>query len=170
MDSTRPEPVADIPTMFGAKPESVRLPWQWVQDRMLRSPLYWITTALPGGRPHSRPVWAVFVDDRLRFSTGSLASAHLNDGAAVSVQIQMPSGATNDIVIIEGTVMTVTDPPLIARICDDYNAKYRYKLVPDALPGPFHTVEPQKMFGWTSDDSGLDGGAAFHGSVTRWRF
>ena len=49
-------------------------------------------------------------------------------------------------------------------------AKYHYDLVPDGLPGPFHTVEPRKIFAWKSDDSGLDHGAVFQGTVTRWRF
>ena len=41
---------------------------------------------------------------------------------------------------------------------------------PDELPGPFWRVEPSVGFGWVSDESGLDGGAAFHGTATRWRF
>jgi hypothetical protein len=36
--------------------------------------------------------------------------------------------------------------------------------------GPYYTVHPQVAFGWISDETGLDDGAAFHGTATRWRF
>ena len=54
-------------------------------------------------------------------------------------------------------------------ICDVYNAKYRYNLEPDTLPGPFYGVVARSVFAWVSDDTGADGGAAFHGTTTRWR-
>ncbi len=51
-----------------------------------------------------------------------------------------------------------------------YNDKDVWDMDPDDLPGPFWQVRPTVAFGWASDDSGLDGGAAFHGTSTRWRF
>ena len=150
--------------------EAIRLPWLWAEDRLSRARIYWVCTVLADGRPHSRPVWAVYLEGRLRFSTGSQASALLVGGADVSIQVQAPNGTSNEIVIIEGRTTPVEDPALLARICADYNAKYHYNLEPGNLPGPFLTVLADKVFGWVSDDSGLDGGTAFQGSVTRWRF
>ena len=156
------------PRMFGGMPEPVQLPWAWAEDRLTRSPLYWIATTRPDGRPHSRPVWAVFVDGQVRFSTGSLAAANLGASGDISVQVQLQTGGSHEIVIVEGVAGMVEDRPLVVRICDAYNTKYRYDLDPDALPGPFYGVAPRRMFGWVSDDTGADGGAAFHGTATRW--
>jgi hypothetical protein len=45
-----------------------------------------------------------------------------------------------------------------------------WKWASDRLPGPFYEVKPRVAFGWISDDTGLDGGAAFGASATRWSF
>ena len=161
--------VGDKPRMFGGLPESVPLPWAWAEDRLTRAPLYWIATTRRDGRPHSRPVWAVYFEGRVRFSTGSLGVVNLQRSPEISVQVQLQAGGSHEVVIVEGTAELVTDRPLVVRICDVYNAKYRYNLEPDSLPGPFWGVVARTVFGWVSDDTGADGGAAFQGTTTRWR-
>jgi hypothetical protein len=73
-------------------------------------------------------------------------------------------------VIVEGTATVVDDAGLLGRILDAYNPKYRSSLTAGALPGPFYAVRPRVVFGWVSDPSGADGGAAFHGTATRRAF
>ncbi len=70
--------------------------------------------------------------------------------------------------IVEGRAEVVDDPAFLGRILDAYNPKYRSDLEADALPGPFYGVVPQVVFGWVSDPTGGDAGAAFHGTATRW--
>jgi len=55
-------------------------------------------------------------------------------------------------------------------VVKQYNVKYHWNLALDNLPGPFYKLQLQVVFGWLSDDTGLDGGAAFHGTAARWRF
>jgi hypothetical protein len=73
-------------------------------------------------------------------------------------------------VIIEGVTEPVSDISLVERVVSLYNQKYHWDADPNNLPGPFYGVRPRVAFGWLSDDSGLDHGAAFHGTATRWRF
>jgi hypothetical protein len=76
----------------------------------------------------------------------------------------------SEVVIVEGTVETVADRGLIRRIIVAYNEKYDWDLDPSEPGGPLLALIPRVAFGWVSDPSGLDKGAAFHGTATRWRF
>jgi Pyridoxamine 5'-phosphate oxidase len=159
-------PAADRPTMFGGHLEPVLLPWAWAEHRLTVARNYWIATTRLDDRPHTRPVWGVWLDRAFFFSTGSLAAGHLAGRPEITVHLESGS----EVVIIEGRARVVDERALIVRIVDAYNPKYEWDVDPDNLPGPFYEVRPRVAFGWTSDDSGLDGGAGFHGTATRWRF
>jgi hypothetical protein len=159
-------PTADRPTMFGGHLEPVLLPWAWAEHRLTVARNYWIASTRLDDRPHTRPVWGVWLDGAFFFSTGSLAAGHLSSRPEITVHLESGS----DVVIIESRARVVEDRELIVRIVDAYNLKYRWDVDPDALPGPFYEVRPRVAFGWTSDESGRDAGAGFHGTATRWRF
>jgi hypothetical protein len=82
------------------------------------------------------------------------------------LSVHLESGS--EVVILEGITGPVEDRSLTATICAVYNAKYRWDLDPDHLPGPFYAVRPRVAFGWLSDIS--SGGSVFRGTATRWRF
>ncbi len=159
-------PKASSPRMYGGHLGSGRLPWTWATERLTAARNYWIATTRPDGQPHSRPIWGVWLDDALYFSTGSLAAQNLAANPAITAHLESGS----ETVILEGTAETLTDRARLAEVVRAYNLKYHMNMDPDALPGPFYAVRPRVAFGWVSDDSGLDGGAAFHDSATRWRF
>jgi Pyridoxamine 5'-phosphate oxidase len=161
-----PDPEASLPKMFGGHLEPVRLPWSWARERLVNARNYWIATTRTNGRPHSRPVWGIWLDDVFYFSTGSLAARNLIGNPALTVHLESGS----EVVIIEGAAEIVRDAALTRRIVQLYNEKYRWDVDPDHLPGPFYAVQPQVAFGWVSDDTGMDRGAAFHGTATRWQF
>lgn len=161
-----PEPVTGRPRMFGSTPEPTPLPWSWAVARLTKARSYWIATTRPDGRPHTRPVWAVWVDGHVHFGTGSLAVRNLPSNPKITVHLD--SGA--EVVLLEGTATPITERALLERVCAAYSEKYAWPLDPDTLPGPMFTVRPRVAFGWVSDQSGLDGGSLFHGSATRWRF
>jgi nitroimidazol reductase NimA-like FMN-containing flavoprotein (pyridoxamine 5'-phosphate oxidase superfamily) len=159
------EPVGGRPRMFGGELEPVVLPWSWAVERLARARHYWIATTRADGRPHARPVWAVWVDGSVCFSTGSIAARNLERSPEISVHVESDDG---EAVIVEGTAAPVADPATLDRVLAAYNPKYRSALVADALPGPFYAVSPRVVFGWVSDPTGADAGAAFHGTATRW--
>jgi pyridoxamine 5'-phosphate oxidase-like protein len=160
------EPRTDRPRMFGGYLEPVRLPWSWAVERLERARNYWIATTRPSGRPHTRPVWGVWLEDAFYFSTGSLAAENLNHNREITVHLESGS----ETVIVEGTAQPVADVSLVELVIAAYNEKYHWDVDPHEMPGPLYAVRPRVAFGWVSDESGDDRGSAFHGTATRWRF
>jgi Pyridoxamine 5'-phosphate oxidase len=165
-DDSFSEPAPSAPRMFGGALEPVRLPWRWASGRLEAASVYWIATTRPDGRPHARPVWGVWLDNVFYFSTGSLAARNLAAQPAITVHLESRA----EVVIVEGVTAIVSDPDLLQRVSALYNAKYQWDHAPDAAADPFYIVHPEVVFGWIEDSTGLDGGAAFHGTATRWRF
>lgn len=161
-----PEPRTDRPRMFGGHLEPVRLPWSWAVERLATARNYWIATTRPGGRPHTRPVWGVWLEGAFYFSTGSLAAENLRHEREITVHLESGS----ETVIVEGTAEPVADVTLVELVIAAYNEKYRWDVDPHDMPGPLYAVTPRVAFGWLADGSGDDRGAAFHGTATRWRF
>jgi len=158
-------PEASRPFMFGGTPEPALLPWSWAVDRLTREGSFWIATTRPDGRPHTRPVWAVWLDG-LHFSTGSQALRNLVTNPEITVHLD--SGA--EVVLLEGTAVPLADRATLVAVCEAYTAKYGWPMDPDNLPGPFWTVRPRVAFGWVADQTGRDNSSLFHGTATRWRF
>lgn len=138
----------------------------WATERLTRARNYWIATTRPDGRPHSRPVWGVWLDDAFYFSTGSLAAQNLATRPAITVHLE--SG--NEVVIIEGVAEQVSDSALVEKVVSLYNQKYDWNVDPHNLPGPFYAVRPQVAFGWDIDESELNPESSGLEKATRWRF
>ena len=162
----RGDPEVSQPRMFGSYMGSAELPWSWATERLNRARNYWIATTRSDGKPHSRPVWGVWLDDAFYFSTGSLAASNLVTRPAITVHLESGS----EVVIIEGVTETVNDATLVEQVVSLYNQKYNWNLDPHDLPGPFYAVRPQVAFGWHIDESELSPESSGLGTATRWRF
>lgn len=157
-------PTIDRPRMPGGYLEPRLLPWPWAEARLERSRTYWIASVTPDGAPHARPVWGVWLDGCLYFSTGARIGENLAQRPEVSVNLE--SG--DECVILEGTARRVQDALLTRRIAEVYDAKYHWET--RAEPGEYLEIRPRVAFGWLCDGSGRDGGALFSQTATRWRF
>jgi hypothetical protein len=165
-DTLLEPPETDRPRMFGqAGLVPVLLPWSWAEHRLAAARHYWIATTRPDGRPHSRPVWGVWRDGALFFSTGSLAVRNLADNPRITVHLESGS----EVVILEGRATSVGGPETLRRAVTEYNEKYGWDADPADIVS-WYVMRPDVAFGWVSDETGLDQGAAFHGTTTRWRF
>jgi hypothetical protein len=160
------DPELSQPRMFGGYLGSAKLPWTWATERLTRARNYWIATTRPDGKPHSRPVWGIWIDDTFYFSTGSLAASNLVTRPAITVHLESGS----EVVIIEGVAEPVNDATLVEQVVSLYNQKYNWNLDPHDLPGPFYAVRPQVAFGWHFDESELNPESTGLGTATRWRF
>ena len=96
-----PEPIR--PSLSGYVEHGKLLPWSWVDERMRTSRNYWIATK-SRGFPSSRPVWGIWEDARLLFSSGSQIGSNLV--ADDRVQVNLESG--DELVIIEGTATAMS--------------------------------------------------------------
>lgn len=160
------EPRTDQPRMFGSTLEPQRLPWSWAVERLVDAHTYWIATTRPDGRPHARPVWAVWIDGALSFSTGSLAAGNLAANPAITVHLEVDP----EVVILEGTAAEITERTELQAVLDAYNPKYLEDMTVNTVPGPFLRVAVERAFGWIAAPTFSDAGAQFHGTATRWTF
>jgi general stress protein 26 len=167
-DSTKQAPSvpqADRPNMAEGYLQPGLLPWSWAELRLGRARNYWVTTVTADGRPHSRPVWAVWFEGALFFSTGpTRIRKHLERSSAVSINLE--SG--DESLILEGTAELEKDADTLARVAAAYSAKYTWSMEP--TPGVFFRIQPKVAFAWISDGSGEDRGVTFSGTATRFRF
>ena len=160
------KPVADRPNipygLRGPKEGMGLLPWSRVSKRMRHSYIYWVATTRKDGRPHSIPVWGVWLDETCYFSNGALTARNLARDPRVSVHLE--SG--EDVVIIEGVVEIATGKALIKRINDAYSEKYLWKGTQDE----WYALRPRIAFAWLCPSAGMGAESVYAGSATRWRW
>lgn len=147
----------------GADEGTGLLPWSWAEERLVSSPNYWVTTVRPDGRPHVMPVWGVWHDDSLWFSSGGrsrkIRSLRANPRCAAATQ------DPEEPVVVEGVAEIVTEHAGLADFIARTNAKYDTDYGVDFLDPAVNAtvrVRARWAFALTEED--------FAGSPTRWTF
>jgi nitroimidazol reductase NimA-like FMN-containing flavoprotein (pyridoxamine 5'-phosphate oxidase superfamily) len=138
------------------------LEWGDVRDRLRDSRNYWLASTRPDGRPHVMPVWAVWLDEAVWFSSslGSRKIRNLLERPGCTVTTE---NATHP-VVVNGTAAVVTDLGAIRAFLDATNAKYDAGLEPDFLDRSRNAtvrIEPREVFALEEE--------RFTSSPTRWR-
>jgi nitroimidazol reductase NimA-like FMN-containing flavoprotein (pyridoxamine 5'-phosphate oxidase superfamily) len=170
--------------MTGPEPKSVDLiasdattvlPWELVREVLADARLYWIASVHPTGRPHVRPVLAVWVDGAL-CSTSTRASRKGRNLAADS-RCTVTARTDNMDVVLEGNATQVTGEAALQQVAEAYRTKYDWPVTvtggafeapygaPTAGPPPYfpYEITPATVFGFgTADEYG--------GRTTRYRF
>jgi nitroimidazol reductase NimA-like FMN-containing flavoprotein (pyridoxamine 5'-phosphate oxidase superfamily) len=139
------------------------LPWSWAEERLSKSHDYWVATARPDGRPHLMPVWGVWDDGAVWWSS-SLGSRKARNVEA-SPRCTIATDNAWEPVVLEGRAERVTDPDALARYIALENEKYDTDYTVDFLDpsaNALYRVAPTWVFSLTEDD--------FEGSPTRWAF
>jgi PPOX class probable F420-dependent enzyme len=139
------------------------LPWDWALRRLRDSHDYWLATVWPDGRPHTMPVWGVWDDGALWFSS-SLRSRKIRNILAGS-PVSMSTEDARNPVVLEGVAEIITENPALRRFLDRMNEKYDVSYSMDFLDPAVNAsvrVRPAWAFGVAADD--------FSGSPTRWDF
>jgi PPOX class probable F420-dependent enzyme len=109
---------------------------------------YWICTTRDDGRPHAMPVWGLWLDDAVVFSTDPQSLKARNFGARPDVVVHLESG--DDTVVVEGRVEKL-DRPLLERFVDAYEAKYDYRPNAEQAEGVY-VVRPHRVLAWREQD------------------
>jgi general stress protein 26 len=139
----------------GTKPK--HLQWAWVAGRLKRSHSYWICTTRADGRPHAMPVWGIYVDNAVVFSTDPSSLKARNIKRSPLITVHLESG--DEVVILEGKVEKIK---LRKSIDDAYNAKYKMRLSTFPEPVAVYELKPKVVMAWREKD--------FVTSSTRWQF
>ena len=138
------------------------LPWSWASERLERSHDYGVATGGPTG-PHLMPVWGVWFDDALWFSSSRASKKARN--LTSNPRCSISTDDAQEPVIIEGDGELVTDDDALLAFVEAVNRKYR-----TSYPAEFFInranacfrVRPRWAFALTESD--------FTGSPTRWIF
>jgi hypothetical protein len=149
-----------MPKIFGIKPRKQYLPWSHAEERLARSRNYWICTARPDGRPHSTPVWGLWLDHALYFGTARSSCKARNLGHNGAVSIHLESG--DDVIILEGRALEVSDDLVFKKLDRASRTKYNMPLL--IIPGEsiIYRVQPRVVLAWLEKD--------LPGTATRWEF
>lgn len=139
------EPTRPIIPEYGISEGSEGLvSWSKVNEWMGLSKNYWISTVWKD-KPHSRPIWGIWLDAMFYFGGGSSTRTAKNLLANPKVTITTESGS--QAVMVEGIAVRYNDPELDRRLGSLYEQRYGM-----FHPPPFWRVMPQTVFAWSIDD------------------
>ena len=158
--TTNSEPKASRPFAPGyglSEDEKGLLPWTWVAEKMSDCRTFWIATVHPSNRPHVMPVWGVWLDAAVYFSTGRKSRKGRNLAANPACTVTNDDG--EEAVIVEGSAEEVKDATALERVATAYQKKY--KMDPRSMGEPIFVVRPRTVFGFIEK--------SFPKSATRWR-
>jgi hypothetical protein len=139
----------------GKSPPGKKFPWSRVVRLLKGARNYWIGTSGRDGRPHSAPVWGLWLDGVLYFSTGdeSRKGRNLARNAEVTVHPELD----NEAVILEGAVEKISSPAKLRPVWKAYKTKYKW----DVEGYPFYALRPRVMYSFKED---------LPNTGTRWLF
>jgi len=158
------EPVADRPNMPEGYLGSGPLPWVWAEERLVDARNYWVTTIGPRGRPHVRPVWGLWLDDTVQFSTGARHGSNIARDPRVTINLE----DGDECVIVEGIAEAVEDETVRRAFIEAYEPKYDWTMTLD-FASVVYVVRPSVVFGWFAHDIAREA-TLFQATATRWRF
>jgi PPOX class probable F420-dependent enzyme len=151
---------ADFDPAYGISAEVPDVSWEEVAQKLEASRNYWVASTRANGRPHAVPVWGLWLDGDLLFSTGRGSVTGRNVAHDPRVSVHLESG--DDVVIIEGTVAEVAEADVLERWVEAYDAKYAFRPDPSEAGNVTYRVVAQRAYTWLERD--------FLNSVARWRF
>ena len=94
-----PEPIASRPAFAG---HEETLPWAWAERRLAGAWNYWLATATAERGPHVRPIWALWCDAGLLFTT-SPTSRKARDFLA-EPRVSVHAELEREVLVVDGTV------------------------------------------------------------------
>jgi nitroimidazol reductase NimA-like FMN-containing flavoprotein (pyridoxamine 5'-phosphate oxidase superfamily) len=139
------------------------LPWSWAHERLAASHDFWLATQRPDGRPHLMPVWGVWDDESLWFSSARGSRKAINLRA--NPRCAIATDNAYEPVIVEGDAIEVTDEPQLRAALDlenrKYGTDYGVEMI-DTAQNSWFRLRPLRVFSLNEND--------FTGSPTRWSF
>ena len=149
------------------------LPWMWAQQRLVDNKNYWVVTASAAGRPHSMPVWGVWLPSTDRFWFSCSPSSRKARNIAENPQCVVTVDNTVECISVEGRAH-VADPTPDADAIDEAVAAYVSKYWDDPAvhsdmeafvrSNTIIEVTPDRAFGIIEREE------EFSQRATRWRW
>jgi len=106
------------------------------------------------------PVWGVWLDQVLYFSTDPVSRKGRSLAANPNMVVHLESG--DDVVVLEGSAAEVIEPSLLQGFVDAYEMKYQFRPDVNSITAKVYCLRPRVAFAWHEKD--------FPQSATRWSF
>src|SRR5262245_42071216 len=100
-------------------------PWSWAEERLRDARTYWVADGRANGAAHVAPVWALWFDDAVVFSTSPESRKAANLARDPRGVVTVEHG--DDAVIVEGVVEPF-DESRRAEYVREYAAKYQFDM------------------------------------------
>ena len=143
-----------------APADGTALPWTDVVGWLAKSRNYWVGTTRADGRPHAMPVWGLWMDGTVWFSTDPESVKGKNLLARPDVVVHLESG--DEVCVLEGRAERVTDRDALARFDDEYEKKYDVRPSSMGEAAGVFALVPSSALVWTEAD--------FPTTATRFEF
>jgi hypothetical protein len=156
------EPKASRPHIPGygiAESSEGLLPWSWAEERLVASHNYWVAVMRAGGGPHLTPVWGVWHEGALWWSTGGGVKMR---ALAADPRCVISTESAEEAVIVEGEASRDGDRAVLREVIRSYNEKYNWNFEPEQEG--FYIVRPRVVFGF------IEHANQFGRTATRWTF
>lgn len=149
------------PGVYFGPPDRGFLNWDTLLWRFAAEHSYWLATSAP--RPHTMPVWGVWLHNSFQFSTypQSRKAQNLRANPFANVHAADPEA----VMILECNVTEVTQDADLQAFVDEYNPKYAWDFDLDQVRNGVFALVPHTAFAWAAG-----AGEKFHNTATRWRF
>ncbi len=152
-------PLVDRPEMpegYGVKPDGAFLSWMTVEQRLIESLHYWLSTTGPDGAPHVVPRWGVWLDETFWYD-GSPKTRHArNLETNTACALHLESGSETTILYGRSEPSSPVAGDLATRLSAEFTGKYAdlgYAPPPDAwddeAAGGLRILSPSKGLAWS---------------------
>lgn len=155
--------------------KSQTIPWEEGLQRLSASDSYWFATVHPDGRPHVRPVLAVWHDGAMYSTTNPTTRKGRN--LEQDSRFALTARSEDIDIVVEGRASRVTDETLLQAVADIYIKQHGWNVTvkdmafdapygaPAAGPPPYYVykLQPEVIFGFGTTEK-------FASKTTRWRF
>jgi len=143
------------------------LPWSWAEERLVATRNFWFVTADGTGRPHSLPIWGIWLPERQRFGFSSAPSARKVRNIAANDRVVFTTDDSVECVSVEGRAMALEGPQL-ADMARAWADKYhdgtwpKSDMVTFVADNAAYEVIPDRAFGI------IETPEQFSTAATRW--
>lgn len=148
------------------------LPWAWAEERLIATRNFWFVTCDARGRPHSMPVWGVWMRDVQQWGMGCAPTARKVRNLRANDRVVVTTDDSVECVSIEGRAVALTGDAL-DHMARAWAAKYAEAVgaetdeeVDEAVgfvkSGAAYTVIPERAFGM------IETPELFSRAATRW--